>query len=579
MLNVDFCNEIQRKYVIIKKIVTFYTERKKIMIKKHMPVFAVCLLIVLFSLIGGAVYGINKLIPTSKQMDLTEYYGQNADGEAALILGTQKLEQKALFSGNDVYLPLDVVSGYLNQRYYWDSENKKILYATPTSLTEEAASEQADGNVWLKDDTVYLKLDYVKKYTDIDSYIYEDPARVAIQYKFSNIQTVTVKKDTAIRYRGGIKSEILTKIPKDTVLRLLDEGEDWDQVATDDGYIGYIPKKKVSSADTTNYERDIQAEAYSYLTMDEPVNMVWHQVTSTDANSYFADAVQNMTGVNVISPTWFSVSDNDGNVSSLASGEYVMQAHEKGLKVWGLVDNFSENMSTTTVLSKTSSRQNLENQLVTYAMKSGLDGINIDFESLSEDVGIHFLQFLRELSIQCHENNLVLSVDNPVPEDFTSHYDRTEQGKVVDYVIIMGYDEHYVGSDVGSVASLPWVEQGVKDTLAEVPAKRTILAIPFYTRLWKTTDGGALTSEAIGMDQAQQVISENGAETYWDKTTSQNYGTYEGDGATYQIWLEDAQSVAEKVKLISKYELAGVAEWKLGFENSGIWSVITENLS
>ena len=544
-----------------------------------MPVFVVCLLIVLFSLIGGAVYGINKLIPTSKQMDLTEYYGQNADGEAALILGTQKLEQKALFSGNDVYLPLDVVSGYLNQRYYWDSENKKILYATPTSLTEEAASEQADGNVWLKDDTVYLKLDYVKKYTDIDSYIYEDPARVAIQYKFSNIQTVTVKKDTAIRYRGGIKSEILTKIPKDTVLRLLDEGEDWDQVATDDGYIGYIPKKKVSSADTTNYERDFQAEAYSYLTMDEPVNMVWHQVTSTDANSYFADAVQNMTGVNVISPTWFSVSDNDGNVSSLASGEYVMQAHEKGLKVWGLVDNFSENMSPTTVLSKTSSRQNLENQLVTYAMKSGLDGINIDFESLSEDVGIHFLQFLRELSIQCHENNLVLSVDNPVPEDFTSHYDRTEQGKVVDYVIIMGYDEHYVGSDAGSVASLSWVEQGVKDTLAEVPAKRTILAIPFYTRLWKTTDGGALTSEAIGMDQAQQVISENGAETYWDKTTSQNYGTYEGDGATYQIWLEDAQSVAEKVKLISKYELAGVAEWKLGFENSGIWSVITENLS
>lgn len=544
-----------------------------------MQVFVVCLLIVLVSLIGGAVYGINKLIPTSKQMDLTEYYGQNADGEAALILGTQKLEQKALFSGNDVYLPLDVVSGYLNQRYYWDSENKKILYATPTSLTEEAASEQADGNVWLKDDTVYLKLDYVKKYTDIDSYIYEDPARVAIQYKFSNIQTVTAKKDTAIRYRGGIKSEILTKIPKDTVLRLLDEGEDWDQVATDDGYIGYIQKKKVSSADTTNYERDFKAEAYSYLTMDEPVNLAWHQVTSTDANSYFADAVQNMTGVNVISPTWFSVSDNDGNVSSLASGEYVMQAHEKGLKVWGLVDNFSENMSTMTVLSKTSSRQNLENHLVTYALKSGLDGINIDFESLSEDVGIHFLQFLRELSIQCHENNLVLSVDNPVPEDFTSHYDRTEQGKVVDYVIIMGYDEHYVGSDAGSVASLPWVEQGVKDTLAEVPAKRTILAIPFYTRLWKTTDGGALTSEAIGMDQAQQVISENGAETYWDKTTSQNYGTYEGDGATYQIWLEDAQSVAEKVKLISKYELAGVAEWKLGFENSGIWSVITENLS
>lgn len=544
-----------------------------------MPVLVVCLLIVLVSLIGGAVYGINKLIPTSKQMDLTEYYGQNADGEASLVAGTQKLEQKALISGDEVYIPLDVVNGYLNQRYYWDSANKKILYATPTSLTEEAASDQPGGNVWLKESTVYLKLDYVKKYTDIDSYIYKDPTRIAIQYKFSNVQTVTVKKDTVIRYRGGIKSKILTKTAKDTVLRLMNEGEDWDQVATDDGYIGYIQKKKVSAADTTDYKRSFKAEAYSYFTMDEPVNLAWHQVTSTDANNYFADTTQNMTGVNVISPTWFSVSDNDGNVSSLASGEYVMQAHEKGLKVWGLVDNFSENMSTTTVLSNTAARQNLENQLVTYALKAGLDGINVDFESLSEDVGIHFLQFLRELSIQCHENNLVLSVDNPVPEDFTSHYDRAEQGKVVDYVIIMGYDEHYVGSDAGSVASLPWVEQGVKDTLAEVPAKRTILAIPFYTRLWKTTDGGALTSEAIGMDQAQQAISDNGAETYWDKTTSQNYGTYEGDGATYQIWLEDSKSIAEKVKLIPKYKLAGVAEWKLGFENSGIWSVITENLS
>lgn len=549
------------------------------MTKKRMPVLVVCLLIVLVALVGGAAYGINKLIPTRKQMSLSDYYGQNADGEAALILGTEKLDQKALISGDDVYLPIDVVDGYLNQRYYWDSENKKILYATPSSLTEEKASDSAGGMVWLKDNSVYLHLDYVKKYTDIDAYINKDPDRIAIQNKFSNIETVTVKKDTVIRYRGGIKSEILTEVPKNTVLRLLNEGEDWDQVATDDGYIGYIQKKKVSAADATTYERDFKSESYTYLTMDEPVNLVWHQTTSTDANSYFSDATQNMTGVNVISPTWFSIADNSGNITNIASGEYVMQAHEKGLKVWGLVDNFSENISTTTVLSSTSARQNLEGQLIAGALKTGLDGINVDFESLSEDVGIHFLQFLRELSIQCHENNLVLSVDNPVPENFTSHYDRAEQGKVTDYVIIMGYDEHYVGSEAGSVASLPWVEQGVKDTLTEVPAERTILAVPFYTRLWKTTDGGALTSEAIGMDQAQKVIADNGAETYWDKTTSQNYGTYEGDGATYQIWLEDSKSIAEKVKLISKYKLAGVAEWKLGFENSGVWKTIAKNLS
>ena len=312
--------------------------------------------------------------------------------------------------------------------------------------------------------------------------------------------------------------------------------------------------------------------------MDGKVNMVWHQVTSTDANAYFADATANMTGVNVISPTWFYLLDTSGNIANISSADYVAQAHEKGLKVWGLIDNFTQEVSTTETLSNTAARQNIISQLIQAATSVGMDGINVDFESLSEDVGIHFLEFLRELSIECHKNNLVLSVDNPVPEDFTSHYDRAEQGRVVDYVIIMGYDEHYVGSEAGSVASLPWVEQGIQGTLAEVPAERVINAVPFYTRLWRTT-GGNVTSEAIGMDQAQQVISENNVETYWDKTTSQNYGKYDIDNSTYQIWIEDSQSIAEKVKLVSKYNLAGVSAWKLGFENSGIWQVISDNLN
>ena len=282
--------------------------------------------------------------------------------------------------------------------------------------------------------------------------------------------------------------------------------------------------------------------------------------------------------MNVISPTWFSIQDNAGNITSIASSDYVAQAHERGLQVWGLVDNFSENVQTTQVLSLTSSRQNLIRQLIQASVEVGLDGINVDFEYLSEEVGIHFLEFLREISIECHKNGLVLSVDNPVPEDFTSHYDRAEQGRVVDYVIIMGYDEHYVGSEeAGSVASLPWVEKGIQDTLEEVPAERVINGIPFYTRLWKTS-GSLLSSEAIGMDAAQEAVNTNQAQVYWNKDVGQNYGTYELDGDTYQIWLEDAESVAAKVKLVPQYGLAGVAAWKLGFENSSIWPVITDNL-
>ena len=546
--------------------------------KKYKSIIAVAVLVILVAILGIVTHVVRKYIPSSEKMDLNEYYGEMADGEIALVIGTEKLEERGLVVGDRVYLPLDVVNTYLNQRYYWDSANQQMLYATPSELTSESASSEAGDKVWVKDDKVYLNLTYVQEYTDLDAYITKDPYRIAIQYKFKNVKTVTVKKNTSIRYRGGIKSAILTSVKKGTKLRLIEELEDWDQVATDDGYIGYIDKKKVGEAEKTKFERSFNREQYSYLTMDSKVNMVWHQVTSTDANAYFADATANMTGVNVISPTWFYLTDTSGNIASIASADYVSQAHEKGLQVWGLIDNFTQEVSTTETLSSTAARQNIISQLIQAAQDVGMDGINVDFESLSEDVGTHFLEFLRELSIECHKNNLVLSVDNPVPEDFTSHYDRAEQGRVVDYVIIMGYDEHYVGSEAGSVASLPWVEQGIQDTLKEVPAKRVINAIPFYTRLWRTT-GGNVTSEAIGMDQAQQTIAENNVETYWDKTTSQNYGKYDIDNSTYQIWIEDAQSVAEKVKLVSKYDLAGVSAWKLGFENSGIWKVISDNLN
>ena len=546
--------------------------------KKYKSIIAVAVLVILVAILGIVTHVVMKYIPSSEKMDLNEYYGEMADGEIALVIGTEKLEERGLVVGDRVYLPLDVVNTYLNQRYYWDSANQQILYATPSELTSASASSEAGDKVWVKDDKVYLNLTYVQEFTDLDAYITKDPYRIAIQYKFKNVKTVTVKKNTSIRYRGGIKSAILTYVKKGTKLRLIEEMENWDQVATDDGYIGYIDKKKVGEAEKTKFERSFKREQYSYLTMDSKVNMVWHQVTSTDANAYFADATANMTGVNVISPTWFYLTDTSGNIASIASADYVSQAHEKGLQVWGLIDNFTQEVSTTETLSSTAARQNIISQLIQAAQDVGMDGINVDFESLSEDVGTHFLEFLRELSIECHKNNLVLSVDNPVPEDFTSHYDRAEQGRVVDYVIIMGYDEHYVGSEAGSVASLPWVEQGIQDTLDEVPAKRVINAIPFYTRLWRTT-GGNVTSEAIGMDQAQQTIADNNVETYWDKTTSQNYGKYDIDNSTYQIWLEDAQSVAEKVKLVSKYDLAGVSAWKLGFENNGIWQVISDNLN
>ncbi len=546
--------------------------------RRYKPALIVCLLIFIVAAAGLATHIIRKYTPTRAQMDLNEYYGNVAEGEAAIILGTEILESRGVIYEEEGYLPIEVVNNRLNKRYYWDAENQQVLYATPSELTATPASQEGGQEVWLKDGMVYLSIPFIKKYTDIDSYVYQNPSRIAVQYQFTDVNIAEASRDTYVRYRGGIKSEVLTQVKKGDSLIMMEELEDWCQVATQDGYIGYVQKKHIEEPQTVTIERDFQKEEYTYNTMDESVNLVWHQVTTAEANAGLTDAIANMTGVNVISPTWFSIQDNAGNITNIASADYVAQAHERGLQVWGLIDNFSVDISTTEVLSKTSSRQNLIKQLIEAALSVGLDGINVDFEALSEDVGVHFLEFLRELSIECHKNDLVLSVDNPVPEDFTSHYDREEQGNVVDYVIIMGYDEHYVGSEqAGSVASLPWVEKGIQDTLEEVPAERVINAIPFYTRLWRTANG-ELSSEAIGMDQAQEVITANNVETYWDKDAGQNYGSYESEEATYQIWLEDAQSIAAKVMLVPKYELAGVAAWKLGFENSGIWQVITENL-
>ena len=384
--------------------------------KQQKPVVIVCILILVLAAVGVGTYFIKKYIPTKERMDLTEYYGQTGEDEMTVILGTDIMETKAVTSGDRVYLPLDMVNTYLNQRYYWDSANQQILYATPSELQYYPASESGDSEVWLKAGSVYLNLDFVKKFTDLDAYVYDNPSRIAIQHQFTSVNTATVKKDTSIRYRGGIKSPILTDVSEGTTLIYMEALENWVQVATMDGYIGYIQKDKLSDMEKKDFERDFQKEEYTYITMEDKVNLSWHQVTTQEANAYLADSIANISGVNVISPTWFYIQDTAGNIGNIASADYVSLAHEKGLKVWGLIDNFTADVSTTETLSQLASRQNIIQQLVQTALSVGLDGINVDFESLSEDAGPHFLEFLRELSIECHKNNLVVSVDNPVPE-------------------------------------------------------------------------------------------------------------------------------------------------------------------
>lgn len=542
--------------------------------KKVIPVLVVAVLI----LVIGCGYLILEHLPSKEQMNLQEYYGQAEDGQAVIVLGSEIIPDRAIIENGIVYLPLGIVQNTLNQAFYWDQEGQQILYASPSQLLKVPLSEETGSPVVGRNNNIYLSGDLVKEHTDADISVYENPSRVVIQYQWKDANLVTAKKNTYLRVLPDVTEKILTSVFSGEKLWYVGETEDWYEVSSAKGFIGYIRKKEASSPEVQSIERSF-SENYSYITHEGLINMVWHQVTSELANDGLDDAVADVSGINVISPTWFTLTDNAGNVQSIATSTYVENAHARGWQVWGLVDNFTYEVDTDAILSSTSARQNAVNQLVQYALQYNLDGINVDFESLSEAVGPHFLQFLRELSVETHKNNLVLSVDNPVPEDFTSHYDRAEQGRVVDYVIIMGYDEHYVGSEAGSVASLPWVEKGIQDTLAEVPASRTINAMPFYCRVWKSV-GQIVNTEAIGMADAQEVVNVHAVETYWDNTVGQNYGKYEDDeGNLCEIWIEDAQSIAAKTALVPKYGLAGVAAWKLGFETPDVWQTITENLS
>lgn len=553
-------------------------------------VLVVVLLIVVVAAVGVLTAAIKRHTPSDTRMDLNTYYGLEKEDDVALVLQNTVSETKGKWMDGRVYLDYDTVSNVLGGRFYWEADSSQMLYTTPNeilAIAPESTAYTVNGEnkdegykiIRQTEDKIYLALDFIQKYMKITSTVTESPNKAVIRYEWGSEKVVKAKEDTVLRYRGGIKSDILTDVAKGTELTLIEELDNWSQVATADGFNGYVAKEDLEAPTEKEvaYEGSYQ-EDFTSLTRDHKINLAWHQVTSEDANAGLAQTLENITGINVISPTWFSVTGAEGTISSLASADYVNLAHEKGLEVWGLIDNFNKDVSTLDTLSNRTSREHLIQKLIEEAKRVGLDGINVDFETLTQEEAPHFIQFIRELSISCRKNNLVLSIDNPVPQ-FTSFYNRKEQGIVADYVIIMGYDEHTDGTkSAGSVASLPFVEEGIQQTLKEVPKNKIINGVPFYTRLWFTDKAGTVTSEIMGMDQASKIVTEMGMEMYWNKEVSQNYAELSTDNGLYQMWLEDEQSLDAKMQLIQKYELGGVAEWKLGFERADVWNTISQYL-
>lgn len=554
--------------------------------KKAAPVLVVLILIVLVGAAGIVSFLINRYKPGTEYMAGNEYFNLTDENSVALIQNGELLEEQAVLIGGEPYAAYTYVESQLNSCFYWDEETKGILLTTSggvqTLLPGDAAVAKTPGGQPAvqqeSDGKVYISLDVVKEYTDLDYAYYSDPNRVVIRNEWDGVEQATVQSDTAqVRQKGGIKSLILTDVQKGDTLLYLENLDNWCKVMTADGYTGYIQTEDISEPEAIE-ARTAKKDSYERITRDHKINLVWHQSTSTESNDAMAEMTAEMTGVNVISPTWFSVTDGTGTISSLASADYVKLAHDAGREVWGLIDNFNEAFDETTDLAYASVRSRIIEQLLAEAASCGMDGINVDFENLKEAGIPHYLQFLRELTSAAHAQNLVVSVDTPVPQAYTMYYQRGEQARFVDYMIVMAYDEHFAGSEeAGSVSSLPFVQQAVEEMTRVMPADQVICGIPFYTRVWTEKFGqSAITSEVLGMDGAKNYAKENQMTETWDASLGQNVATVETSDARYTIWMEDEQSMEEKLKVIQSADLAGVAEWKLGFECADVWSLISE---
>lgn len=530
---------------------------------------------------GGYIY-MRKYMPSDELSDKAKVFGIKGS-QVALLLDNELQEEKGIYEDGQVYLPVGWVNEYLNQRFYWDEGEKLLVYALPESIVYADEDAQGEKGPLFKvtDDGMYLSLGLVVNYTDIRtrSFATSQIKRVFIDTLWEPYDTAEVKKAGHVREKGGVKSPILTELEQGEQVDVLETMEKWSRVRTEDGYIGYIENRRLDGREQVTPESSFEAPVYTSISMDEKVRLGFHQVTRQEANNTLESYVSVTKDMNVIVPTWFNVISDDGTYNSLASKEYVDKAHEMGLQVWAMVENVStqesvKNLNIKTLMSSTSTRRKLIENLMKEADTYGFDGFNLDFESLKAEAGPHYVQFIRELSVSCRQKGLVLSVDNYVPSPYSAFYNRREQGIVADYVIIMGYDEHYAGGDAGSVASISYVKDGIENTLKEVPKEKVINAVPFYTRVW-TVNEGKTTSKAYGIADARQWVADNHVDLTWDQELGQFYGsTVNGNGEQY-IWMEDEKSMALKIGLVKDFDLAGVACWKLGFESSDIWDIVS----
>lgn len=574
--------------------------------KKGIIGLVVTVILGIFAIAGFLIYSNiqEKKRESDVVMDLNDYY-QVPEGEAMVIFDERVYDKNAVVENDVPYLDLETVRTRYDLRFFWSEADKLLYYTTPSKafvFTPGQSAALVNGQIMelsvpmvvLRGETPYIACSFLNEFTDITYSFYTDPDRLLILYDSAEFMSYYVETETAIRISQDIKSDLLVTLPAGAHVRIIDGGgiqeNGFVKVMSDDGVRGYIRTDRLSES---FYEypafKAFTKEEYVPQLSDERIYLAWQLLYSRDSVGSLKKALSENEDLTVVAPTWYFLNDTAGNFDSYANAEYVDYAHSQGVDVWATIKNdtvdgkFNCTDDSYTLLSGYDARQRLISNIITACTNDGVDGINIDFELLSVQTGVYFIQFLRELSIECRSRGIVLSVDNYVPENFNAYYDLASQADIVDYVVIMGYDEHYAGSEeAGSVSSLNWFKRAADNTLEKVPAERIIMGVPFYTRLWKETGTGDNFKVVVDatplMKDTERVVENSGAEKVWKEEEGQYYIEYVKEGARYKLWIEDQDSLKLKAKAVRERNLGGIAAWKLGDETEGTWEVLWETL-
>ena len=506
---------------------------------------------------------------------------------------TRNVKSNIIIEDNTIYLSTGDMQNFFDEYLLIDEANSRVITTSNTktvilpfegtTINVSGAQKSIEHSLLNRDGTIYLPITDLTDIYNIEVNYSAESNIVTIDSLNRKFVQALSSKNMSVKYLPTVFSKTVDKLERgDTVVLVQDREnggnvveEDWIKVRTKNGEIGYVKLDDITDENTVREDLDINTK------IDGKVSLVW------DYYSQYVEAPVRdgeIEGVNVVSPSFYEITasgDIDANIGR--NGEnYVEWAHANGYKVWPMLSNseLGDMDAVSNLLSTFENRSYLIDNIIDELIDAGVDGVNVDFENMYQSDKDNYSRFIIELAPRLREAGLTLSVDVTAPdgsETWSLCFDRNVIGKVADYIIFMGYDQNGVSStQAGTVAGANWVELNIKKFLGQegVEANKLILAMPFYTRLWRESNG-TLTSSVVNM---RSVTIPEGVEKTWDEETKQYYIEYEQNGSTYKMWIEDEESLKAKLDLVNQYELAGGAFWSKDRESNTVWSVIAEKL-